>query len=467
MTWARLLIALLVPALCGYLIVSSMQAQERMGFFEKLSLGFGAGVGLIALETFVLGVFGLSFSAPLIAVILALLTSPFVVLRYMNPVRPAPEQPTPAGVEKGGLKSAIIVIILLWLAFKAGFVLFEGLYRPIISNDAWWNWSSGAKVFFYARGLLLEPGSEHFFGLGYRPFLSYPLLNPLAQVWISLVLGDFHEALSKAWAPVYYLGMLSIVYFAVRKEGGGGGRFPALLTTFFLSAAPLLTFHTLDAYSDLPLAFYVLSGSVMLWQYMEEDGYGRLVLSGLFFSMGAFTKNEGLVYISAGLVALLAFNVIEGKKRWAGLFYYAAPAALYIAPWLLFKAYYGIGYGHGTGTGVGFGDVAGGITWAPELHPEVIGIFLKEIFLTVNHGLVFPFLAVVTVLGYRIVLGTNVKYLYLIVLVIAAVLLFFYIATNDYTYVLSRAAVNRNALTFLPLSFLIAGIVTTRVLRKK
>jgi hypothetical protein len=474
LTLLKIIYAFFLPTLCGFLLVSLAPSRRSLaGLIERLSLGFGAGIGILTLEIFLLGVAGIPFSASIVSLSLGVTAGILALIRYLLPPA-APAHPAPPGVEadslledrteggRGSFGNVLIALLLLWIAFKTIFVLYEGFSRPVVlSLDAWWNWGSGAKVFYYNRGLLLDPADEHFFGRGYRQFLGYPLLNPLTQVWFSLVNGSFHESLSKSWSPVYFVSMLSVFYFTLRSEAG---RVPSLVATFFLSSAPLLTYHATDGYSDLPLAFYLLTGSVLLYRYFKSGSLREAALSGLLLSMGAFTKNEGSVFLFAGFIALLAHNLLEKRLDLKGIIFFVVPAAVYIAPWLLFKAWYGIGYGHGFGTGVGAADEAGGIKWTDKVHYEVLPIFFKELLLTVNHAMVFPFLIIMTILGLRSIVRTKIKYLYLMVLLILAAFLIVYTNTHDYKYIFNRAAANRNILTFVPLTFLVASLTAVKVL---
>ncbi|HLC17877.1 MAG TPA: hypothetical protein VJM57_02545 [Thermodesulfobacteriota bacterium] len=462
MIWLRLFISLALPSAGGYLFISwALDGKDRPGPVERVILGFGAGAGLLALEIFIIGLIGLPFSFSLAAAVFILLALPFLFLRRMHPgAGQNPGHTAGANNRQGAFMVALAAALFLWIGLKTGFVLYEGFNRPIVSLDAWWNWSSGAKFFYYSRGLVLDPSNEHFFGSTYRPFLGYPILNSLLQVWVSLALGTFHEAMAKAWAPIYFIGVVWLVFFAIRREAGF---LPALLTAFFLSTAPLLTYHAVDAYSDLPLSFYVLAGSIFLWRHMEGGGAREAAISGLFFSVGAFTKNEGLVYLAAAWLALLGHSVFEGRSL-RPVAYFTASALLYLSPWLLFKASYGLGYGHGYGLGTQ-ADIAGGVKWVSSAHLEVIGVFFKELFLTANHSFVFHFLALSTVLAFGSIVRSKIKYLYFIVIFMVVVFLLNYTLTEDYRYVLDRSAVNRNALTFLPLAFFIAGLLSSRALK--
>lgn len=457
MIWIRLSIAVLMPLVSGFIFMTWLLGAEKGTAFERLFLGFGAGVGLLSFEVFIMGLIGVPFRFSYILITQALAVSPFsAALFFSKDARR--EDPRPrhrAGA--GKFKALISVLLALWIACKIAFVCYEGLNRPILSQDAWMNWAGAAKFFYYSRGLALAHGNEHFFGAGYRIFMGHPLLYPLAEVWVSTALGGFHETLAKAFSPFYYISILGIFFFTVKRESG---RFYALIAAFLLSSAPLLAFHGQDGYADLPLAFYTLGGTVFLWRFMELEDMRCLSASGLLFSMGAFTKNEGIIYLASAGLVLAVYCAAREKGLLKGLIYYCLPAAIFIAPWLIFKASYGIGFGHGYKT-AGVEMASGG------LHLDVPGVYLKELFLSANHGLIFPYLAAVTLLGFGTLFKTNIKYIYLMLLLVILSFLFVYIATNDYAAVTRRTGVNRNTLTFLPAAFLAGTLLSIRMLNRK
>lgn len=445
----------------GAVLVSSfLRERGRDALFERLCLGYGAGLGAASYFIFLLGAFKVPYT-------LASVLPPFLILIIICAAVSflARQKAGEAWASGGGgtgaegvLIKTLMAVLIVWIGFKVSFVLIEGLNRPILAQDSWFNRS--AKVFFYNRGLMLDTADEHFFGRGYRIILGYPLLTFMEQLWVSFMIGTFHESLAKAWAPFYFLSIVGLVFVTVKREGGV---LPALIAAAFLSAAPLLTFHAVESYSDIALSYNLLAGSVLLWRYMEKGDNGAAALSGLFMGMAVFTKSEGLIYIGAAGLSLLAHTVLEKNGRWRPLFYFIASAAVYILPWVVFKSYYGLGYGHGYGTGVGAADEMGAIPWAETPHFEIWGVLFKEMFLSVDSGHIFAFLAFITFIGFRDFSRSNIKYICLVLAVIVAGYLFVYTMTYDYKYVMNRMATNRNFVTIVPLAALIGGLIAARV----
>lgn len=461
MFWIKLTAALVFPTLVGFLLVSLLNARRDQSLAEKIFLGYGMGFGILSLGLFCQGAFGIPYSFQATLVLLGVTLAILLILSFLY--RGSPENTVKNPAEKRDLYANILIILLIaWIAFRVALVLYEGFNRPIMSQDSWWNRS--AKLFYYNQGLMLDdPADEHFFGKGYRVILGYPLLTFMHQIWISEFLGVFHESFMKAWAPLYLISVFGLIFTAIKKEAG---LLAGLIAVFFVSAAPLLIYHSFEAYSDLALSYNVLAGSILLFRYMEQDDINLLPLSGIFFAMAGFTKSDGMIHLLSAGLALLAFNVIEKKYKWKGLVYFGLPALLYLLPWFIFKSHYGLGFGHGYGTGIGGADESGALMWSPTFHFEVWPVFFRELFLSVDHGLIFAFLALVSVLGFKTLLNTNIKYLFLIIVLAISGYLFVYTATFDFEFVLNRMATNRNLLSVTPLAFFVAGYITVKLLKK-
>lgn len=456
----NLIIAIALPLVCGFLLLSVLSRKLHLSLLEKCCAGYGIGMGMNAISVFFLGIAGVQFTfsslaAPQVIAIIVLGIL-YIKLGRHGEARATQGRTAFSLSDMTPLRTAGVLLVITWIAFKVFFVFFEGLNRPLVSSDALLNLSSGAKFFYFQKGFLLDPSNEHFFAQDYRLFTGHPLLTGVAQVWIATAIGYWSEIYVKAWSPFYFLAIIGILYSALRQTEGFK---VAILAAFFLSAVPLLSYHGQDGYADLPLAFYALSGTVYLWRYLEKNESASLVISGILLAMGAFTKNEGIFYLlSAGFV-LFAYNVLNRRWPWAGAHLFAIPALSYILPWYAFKAYYGIGFGHG--------EAASGITWTQSLHPEVIGLYFTEIFFTANHGLIFSFLIILGLLNYREILGTNIKYVYTVVFSVMLMFLFVYLTTFDFTSVTDKTACNRNTMTFVPIAFFAGALLTGKILNKR
>lgn len=465
-----LFFAIMFPAVAGFFIASwFLRGDTEACFFDRVFFGFGVGTGLLTLIIFIIGLLGIGFSLPAICTPLVVISVVFIIINLKKEgMRPADYISGGGGTlftAHRGLKLALALMILIWILCKFYFVISESMLRPVFSWDTWFNWSAGAKFFFYEKGLLLDPGSEFYFGSGYRQFLGHPLHTPLLQVWFALCVGSFDEALVTMWSPLYFIALIGVFHLALKKETTA---LYGLICVFFLASAPLITYHAIDAYSDLPLAFYFLASTASFWRYLKLGDRRYLMLSGLFLGISVFTKNEGLFFFIATGAALSLYLLKEGKKPLAGdIFSFLVPFLIFAAPWLIFKTVSGIGFGHsGAGSGLEWlSDPKYAEGTGRGLHFEVFWIAIKEVLVRrSNFNLIFPFWIILSIWGFRRVLDSGLKYLYIIIFLVIGAFAFTYL-TLEATAVTESTGIHRNLLTYTPVIFLSAALLLAELIR--
>jgi len=460
MEFIYLILAMILPVAGGAFFVRwLLRVDGEMGMFEAIFFGIGLGFGFTASEMFVLGLVGVPFTLTAAGLPILVFTIIFFVLFLLSHEATAgPMVPRP-GLR--GWRLYITIILASWIAMKTGFVFYESLTRPIFSVDSYLNWAISGKIFFYRGGLILNPSDEHFFGRGYRFFIGHPLHVPLLQTWIALVLGKFHEVYIKAPGALYFAGVLGVLYYGVKREAGA---FYAIITVFFMASVPILTAHGQDAYSDLPLSFFALSGTVAFWRFLKKDDLAYLALSGILFGMAMFVKNEGLFTPLAAGFALVIFLLLRKKAVVAPILAFIIPIILLAGPWLLFKRYYGIGFGH-SGPSAGFkwlsdpwytGSAGYGVHW------EVLSQGFKGIFFTANYNLIFPLWIFVGILARKAIMRSELKYLYMIIILVFSMFLFIYL-TLEVTAVMQGTGIHRNVLTYLPIVYFTTALVLSAI----
>lgn len=453
-------LSILIPIIAGFLLLRLSFEYDGEYAFEWFFYAIGLGYGLLSYAMFLLGLIGARYSPLTITVVFAVVVCIALVLLFRFRGVTPPKPGRSISEKLSGWRLYLALFIAAWVLVRVGFVFCESFSRPIFTWDAVSNWSAGAKLFYYDRGLVLNPGDENFFGMGYRVFLGHPLHTILLQVWTALWVGRFSEVYVKAWSFFYYIGVLGVFYYAVKREAG---TFYAFLALFFLSSVPLLTYHGMVSYSDLPLSFYALASTVCFFRYTRTGNMRLLSLSSIFLAMGCFTKNEGLFFFIAVGFALLLFLLLEKKPLRRSLIHFLLPFALVIGPWFVFKYAYGFGFGH-SDAGSGFNwlsDPTYGATAGRGVHWEIFGVFFKRFFMEANFNLIFPFWLFVTVFYIRKVFKTDVRYLYTITLSVIAMFLFVYL-TLEVTAVTENTGVNRNALTYIPLIFFTTAVLCVR-----
>lgn len=449
--------AVALPWLAGFFL---LHRAVKTGLLESIFLGYGAGTAVVTFWMFILGWLGVPFSVPG-ASMLPVVVIAVCLLFFRAGNRPAEKSPSQSITP---FRVAVAILLAAWVIAKAAFVFHESFNRPIYSWDAWANWSAGAKIFFYSKGMLLDD-PEFFFGKGYRPFLGHPVHTVLLQVWHSLWLGEFHEVYAKSWSFFYYASLLGLFFTAIRREFSW---YPALVALFFLSTMPLLTYHGQDAYADLPLAYFAFSAVYCFWRYTGEREMKYLVLSGLLAGFSVFIKNEGAFFALALMLSLLVFEKAEKGRLWRALGIFAVAAVLAAGFWLVFKTTNGLGFGH-TGPSSGFqwlSDPKFGPDAQRAMHWEVIPAALSELFFKSNFGLAMPFWVAATIVFRKTLAASRVKYLYPVPIMVIAFFMFVYV-TLEPTAVLEATGVNRNALTYMPIIFFISVMAALDALYRK
>lgn len=470
MAFFQFILSYIAVVLMGSMIASfALRRDANIGWTEKIFIGFGLGSGLQTYIMFLTGIAGIPFSFTLFFLLDVLIAALFAVFLYHAAISAHSLQRERVEASPS-FKFVIAAALTAWVALKIGFVFYENLARPIYTWDAWIHWAPGAKLFFYEKGFLLG-SEEHYFGKSYR-YPGHPMLFTLLQIWSALSLGEFHEIYVKFWSFLFFVGILGLTYFSLKTEVN---RFHALVTIFLLSGFPLMTFHGTDAYSDLPLGFYALAGTIFLYRYLNTQTRIPLILSAFFFSMAALTKNEGLFFpLSAGVVILTALFTGKGFRK-KDLFIFVLVFVAFFGPWFLFKFVNGFGYGHGQWNVSGNSALPSKLAWFSDptfspntqknIHWEVLPIYLKENFFSANYGLLFPSWLLISLFLFREIISTNLKYLYLYLFSIISMFIFVYL-TLEVTAVTQVSGLHRNTLTFAPIILYVLSLLCRPLITK-
>ncbi len=456
--------ALFLPAVTGFLLVCYFsRCDTGQSFFERFSLGFGLGMGILTFEMFITALLKIKFSL-LILSLIQILTAVLCTWQLLKANYSIKDilnislfnEEEVSFFKSSKVRSFFILIIAGWILLKLLFVIYEGAVLPVNAWDSLDIWSSGAKFFFYEKGLALDPGNEHFFSKGYRTFPNYPLNVPLMQVWISICLGDIHEVYMKYWDIVYFVGVVVLLFFSVKRESN---LLIGIMAAFSVSTVPLLTRHALDAYAELTLAYYALSAAICFQRYMKkseqqiDNNYGFLLLIGMFAALCLWTKMEGLFFTLALSATLFLYAFLKKnpiRTFLTNICVYLIPIIVIGTSWYVFLLFFSIG--------------GRGVLISPVVHCEVIRVILDQIFLSANFNIVFSFFLAIVSLGIGSIFNSELKYLLLPLLMVMGMYLSLYLATSEFVFALNLEAVDRNILTFIPLMYYISALITAKLL---
>jgi hypothetical protein len=209
---------------------------------------------------------------------------------------------------------------------------------------------------------------------------DYPLLLPASIAHFWKYLGTDSQVVPGVIALVF---MFSTVGLLVSSLSALRGRNQSLLGGIVLLGTPFFVDQGTAQYADVPLGFFVLATIVLLC--LHEDGrFGPhlLGLAGLMAGFAAWTKNEGLLFLSA--IVLARMYVFPVQSRWRQV----APMLMGALPVLLVLGYFKLRV---ASAGDLFSDAHSSLhrVLSPERYWAIVKWYGKE-FLRFGHWLAIP-----------------------------------------------------------------------------
>ena len=293
----------------GWNVLILLFPRNRFRIPEQMVLSYGLGIGLISLEMFLYGLWGVGFS---LAKILLPWIGVIVVNIYLSLARRKEKGvAVAAGPEEKRARSIFYYICACGISFEIFYAFFRALIKPLESYDAIAIYAIKAKILYLARGI----PHDFFTSLGkVFPHPDYPLGIPLAEVFVYLFVGNMNDQLVKVIFPLFFVSILVLLYYAIRRFAGSAY---ALFFVFLLASIPQFNAYATNAYLDLPLAYYVFAGSLLFFFWLRERSEIRyLLLSALFAALAGWTKNEGTMYALINIF-LLAIYYMTRRRRHA------------------------------------------------------------------------------------------------------------------------------------------------------
>ena len=304
---AGLVITLLIAWLVGWLVVSAAgpgPGPTRAASAMRGALAAGLGLGLCSAALVVaIDVRHPSRTAALLAdltlVVLALL------MWARRPTHALTADGVPAA-RCGWIDRTLAVGILLAALMAVAMTTLRTIAYPHGDWDAWAIWNMKAR--FMARG-----GGAWRAGLAYPvPHPDYPLLVPgaVAREWIYL-----KQEARLAPAIIASVFTAATVVLASSCVFLRRGRRLGLLAAILLLGTPYLIAYGTSQCADVPVGFFLLAALALLTISDHSDQIprrGTLLLAGLALGLGAWTKDEGILYL---VCVVLAHGLVAASQR--------------------------------------------------------------------------------------------------------------------------------------------------------
>jgi 4-amino-4-deoxy-L-arabinose transferase-like glycosyltransferase len=328
----RLALSILAATFIGWSILRLI-SFEKAGFFflERFFIAYGLGFGFISLEMFIFRYFGITFSLFSIMIWWVPFALAAVLMGLLR------RKPALYRTVRNDAKVTLFEKFLIYgISFEIIYAFFRALIKPIEAYDAVTTYAIRSKIFYLGRSI----PHDFFYNLSTLfPHPDYPLNIPLSETFVYFFLGSINDQLVKAIFPLFFVSILGILYFAVRRISG---RTAALLFTFLLATVPQFNNFATNAYHDVPFTYYCFVGTLfLLYWFTDTRSPGYLCISAVMTALSVWTKNEGFVYCVANILLLFIFlfanrRTIKQKALLIGLLY-AGVILLVLAPWLSIK----------------------------------------------------------------------------------------------------------------------------------
>ena len=311
-------LALAICLASGYLVVATawpLHDTSSCEWWMKLFLSLGFGIGIFSVVFFferVLGITHLAFADLCAAAALA-------GLYWLRRTRPKRSHSIACPVADFRLPRWLDRILTTSFAVSVLAALYATVLRARVHphGDGWdafaiWN--------LHARFLLV--GGAHWRD-GFSALIpwshpDYPLLLPAAIAHFWDYLGHDNPAVPAITGLVFTFSTLGLLVSSVALLRG---RTSAMLAGIALASTPFFIEQGTAQYADVPLSFFLLA-SIAAMHLAQQPSLqspssrppGLLVLAGLATGFAAWTKNEGLLFLFAVVLA----QIVSARRRQPG-----------------------------------------------------------------------------------------------------------------------------------------------------
>lgn len=310
--------ALFVPlglaalAALGDLAAGSVRADVGRSGAGRLGLALLLGPGLAAFALFCLDRLGVPLAPATCRTLAVAVAVAWFARQRARPLDPTAAAPPSAGprAARATLAAAAVLAVLLGALFAAA--------TPP-AKDALVNWSLKARVLFH-DGTLNSADFQGQERLLFHP--NYPLLVPLAEVFLFGVAGEACDQAAKLVASLGHAGVALLAYaFFARRTGRG---FALVMATLI---ATIPHFYRTDGlyrfagsvpsgYGDPWFAALAAATCIIAAEWLETRSPRDAATAGLCLGLALFTKNEALPFALA-LAAGIGAAVLLARRRGA------------------------------------------------------------------------------------------------------------------------------------------------------
>lgn len=303
------LVSIMLPLITGFLLVSILWPKDRPAFSDLslkccLSVGFGFGTSSCLVFAWMLVVGRLTRGVFVCDLILVVGLCAFLVRQQRIRTVLAPNDLVSIPILS--LKSPYLLRLAVCIASLSAGLRFWSLsvQNPHGQFDAYAIWNLRARF--------LYRGDRYWTQFAHMTWShpDYPLLIPasIARSWEFI--GRETQVIPSAIGLLFTFATIGIVAIAISHLRG---EWQGLLAALVLLGTPFFTIQGASQYADVPLSFFFVATVALLFLHSESPSQVQsLTLAGMAAAFSAWTKNEGILFVS--LLLLLYCVVVTAKK---------------------------------------------------------------------------------------------------------------------------------------------------------
>lgn len=288
---------------------------------QSLIYGFGSGLAFFSLVASAASLVDVPLNRSVLILISASLLGLGMLLSFWQSQKTLNQ---PGGAKYTYRQNWTDVFWMLIFLVAGGLALALGMGHGYAATDEILLW--GAKGYGVAAQQNVRPITAY--GTNTLP---YPLHLPAIIASFRVLFADVQHV-SKLIFAGYYLALIVLLYTTFIRSGLP--RLQAGLGTSLFAAIPVIIEHGRLAYANLPMAFYLITGSLLLGQSLAYEDM-RLAtryrwLSGFLFVAAAWTRPEGIYY---ALALIFTSLLVVHRKKWLR---FALPLGIPLACYAIF-----------------------------------------------------------------------------------------------------------------------------------
>jgi len=321
------LIPILALSILGLLFLRALGIRDDL--IEVLALCFPVGGGLFTWMVFVASWAGMASTLVSLSVLFLASVATLwiaIIVTERSGARSARGFPSHAQVWQDTRRSFPMMAVF-------GFFLVFACWLSIGRSYSTWD----AAAIWAAKGYGIAHEGSIFAGEEWGAHrLSYPLNLPLMIASVKLVSGDTLPG-SKAIFPIFLVSTMAICAAGLRRNGLGGTA--SALVALLVGTVPEVFYQGTIGYANVPLSFYLVSGTIASLEGLFRQDGSYHILGGLLLGLAAWTRVEGILYAFA-VVVVLALAAIATRRR-AAILSWLVPFCLIGGSWMLFYELHG------------------------------------------------------------------------------------------------------------------------------